>query len=486
MKVIVDAGLAVSLVASLSFCVSAPALGQRPAPLGTRVPSQPIEMETTLWRASVKVFLTESLDMPRGADFTTNRGQMLQRIVRSIEAGNRSLTFSGSSVRLDLVEIVELPGLSRWNDLGTSCLEIVRDLEAEARANVTRYAFRTDVINLYVAGCGGGGSIAAMARDQELIVLVPGFGEHDPVHEIGHYFGLLHTHNGGALALFLEQCAALRADNGPAFMQGLQAGDDEIPETLPDHLCWTRDELAISRFEKSYEWLGPELARQVDDTFWNVMSYHSSNQMTAAERLALTTEETQRRFTEGQLDRMREAAGDWRSNVVAREMRRVVEVDPNLSPANVETARQELAQEAAGSWVAVEGDVAWLKRLELSPVPESWPLPGQRGGLWAEVQSDWTEDWRSYQLLLVPDVYGDAFVGVPPTYGPALPTPYYTLTYTARLTHEGKLAVRIAHFVSGFDMVERKIVLERPRRYVPPASRPSVERVPTPQRRRLP
>jgi hypothetical protein len=433
---------------ALLLCVSHPAFG-----LGTPLSSRAIASTRTLLRVSVKVLLTPDLVPPRTGNNAIDRGDLLKRIVRSVEAGNRSLLESGSSLRLDLVEIVELPGLSFWNDTTRNCSEIIRDLERKAEFDETEYAFRKDAINLYVVGCGGNANLFGMGPDDDIIVLVPDFFIGAVPHEIGHYFGLLHTHNGGQDALVPEQCDDLRA-RGEDFVQELRPGDDGFQDTLPDHLCWTEEQLAVAAFGSSTG-LTTDQEQAVSDTFENLMSYHR-----------------RRRLTEEQLRSVREATRRERSGVVAEEMQRIVDVDPDLPLAQ---RQEQLAQEFQGPWVAVEGDVAWLRRLDLTLVGSDW----LRGGVWADVDSDETENWSGNRLVLVADSYGDALVGRPVTADPnrLLPNPYYTLTYTARLRYDDRLEVRIARFVRGvetaYNVEERKVILERPRTYEPPSLDPA-------------
>jgi hypothetical protein len=109
------------------------------------------------------------------------------------------------------------------------------------------------------------------------------------VHELGHFFGLFHTHNGEVT----KTCT-------PGF-SGLN-------DTLPDSTCWiNEDQMAQYKFGLPYASLTSSQQILVDNTWFNAMSYH--------EALSKNTVESRR--TELQLDVVADIANTDRSAFVS-------------------------------------------------------------------------------------------------------------------------------------------------------------------------
>jgi hypothetical protein len=162
-------------------------------------------------------------------------------------------------------------------------------MEAAAR-NDARYVWRNDMINIYITdGINGGVCSFTDEGDNILIIGAGSAGDGElHLHELGHYFGLYHTQ--GA---FCAGCGT-----GPGMCN--VPGDDAISDTLPDLPCWSQDNIAVNAFGQSYGNLTSDRQQQVDNVFFNVMSYHASPTP---------------RLTERQLDRWTDFASNQRRAV---------------------------------------------------------------------------------------------------------------------------------------------------------------------------
>jgi hypothetical protein len=203
--------------------------------------------------------------------------------------------------RFQVTEILDIGGRddtagpSRWfntdffnDDNGTRWKN---EMESAARNNAA-YRWRNDAINLYFTNgiCGGKCSIPGNGD----IIVIGGCSADNgslQLHEIGHYFNLLHTQGGPCGNCDAAQTGACHT----------VPGDDEIADTLPDLQCWNRDQIARHSFNgRTYGQLSAAEQNQVDDVFLNVMSYHP---------------DPVTRLTELQLDRWTDAANGARRAV---------------------------------------------------------------------------------------------------------------------------------------------------------------------------
>ena len=146
-----------------------------------------------------------------------------------------------------------------------------------------RYLLRPDQVNFYVTQgpvTDTGGACPIPPGETGLTAcwgLVNG-GPWWLVHETGHFFGLYHTFG------------------------------DDIADTLPDRSDWTtQDEIANNYYGMPYSSLDNVQRNLVDDTFFNVMSYHN----------ALTKDTVENRMTELQLDRHADTANSSRAAFVS-------------------------------------------------------------------------------------------------------------------------------------------------------------------------
>lgn len=182
-------------------------------------------------------------------------------------------------------------GPSQWYDTnfhdGDNGVTWKDQMEAAALSDPA-YLWRNNAINIYVTNgiCGG---ICSFPNEGDNILILGGCADNNEatqLHEIGHYFDLCHTQ--GCL------CACAGTDGC-----NMTPGDDGIADTLPDRSDWNQDGIANHNFGQPYAMLSPAQKNQVDDVFFNIMSYHDSG---CGQGIVST------RLTEQQLDRWADAA----------------------------------------------------------------------------------------------------------------------------------------------------------------------------------
>jgi hypothetical protein len=224
----------------------------------------------------------------------------------SAAAANLWMAAYGRGYRFRITEITNIGGPaqggingpSKWYD------EDFRDVpepwnsfQLETQTD-NRYRLRTDAVNFYVATAfasdGGGGACPIPPGDVTRIAC-QGLVNNGPwwiVHETGHFFGLPHTH-GGCGCPSTSNCTPLN---------GFFVGDDGIADTLPEaagDFCFTtQNQIAQANFNKSYASCTPVERTLIDNTFFNVMSYHNPD----------TKDLVEDRFTELQLNQHADTA----------------------------------------------------------------------------------------------------------------------------------------------------------------------------------
>ena len=161
--------------------------------------------------------------------------------------------------------------------------ENVRNLlEAAAEADPSTYFWRENRINIYFSS-GPGSAICSFPAGDEVILMGAGNNGADGLlHEIGHFFNLCHT----------QGCPCGACDGGGGVCD-VTPGNDEIDDTLPDLQCWDRDDISNHSFGVNYSSLTTTQQEQVNDVWFNVMSYHNAS----------SSSDNRNRFTEDQLDR---------------------------------------------------------------------------------------------------------------------------------------------------------------------------------------
>jgi hypothetical protein len=237
-----------------------------------------------VWRVSVKLLLDAAGNRP-GIPVLDDL-----TIVEQIVFANTNAWFTSRGLRLELVELpVEIAGHAQWfnQDLTTN----MPALEAAAKADST-YRWRSDAINIYINNgtAGGAGSLPNSGND--IVVLDANKIENKAwtvLHEIGHFMGLLHTHQG-------ENCTATNCAGCPNPIGG---NKDNMADTLSDHECFTdEDAIAQANYNKNYAALSPNQQLLVDYTRYNIMSYHDQRSILTPDQLdeEADTSNTSRNF----------------------------------------------------------------------------------------------------------------------------------------------------------------------------------------------
>lgn len=255
-------------------------------------PAMPAGAQHILIRLSFKAVL-DPMTGQRASGFTDGDIDLaVARMNVLCDSFGRGFRMVRAEPVLNIGGLGDTSGPSRWfgvNFFHPTDGALLKDqMELGARADPA-YAWRNDMVNIYVTG-GISGGICSFAAEGDNIVIIGGSaaGNGDlQLHELGHYFGLSHTQGS-----FCSGCGT-----GPG--QCNLPGDDGISDTLKDLACWNQNDIAIENFQKRYADLSPAQRDQVDNVFFNVMSYH----------------QTAVRLTERQLDRWTDLASNERRAV---------------------------------------------------------------------------------------------------------------------------------------------------------------------------
>ncbi len=187
-------------------------------------------------RVSVKIMNDASGRRPADGFYHTN-----EQILTVFDESNATLAAMDADWRLELVEIVDVRGASQW--FGPWDCDSKREFEAYARADASRYYYRSNAINIYVIseliGCGGYCSIPSSG--DELIIINNRVGilnwSLGWLHEVGHYFGLQHTY----------QCPDRPCESYHDVCTGAGSEFRDCPDVCPDtlNIMGGRDDLAV-------------------------------------------------------------------------------------------------------------------------------------------------------------------------------------------------------------------------------------------------
>lgn len=225
------------------------------------------------WRVSVKFILDANGNRPASGSLNADAEVQAQ-----IDLGNQILDAHGRGYRLRLTEIVDLSNVSQWFSVDVS--DNFKDaLEAAAEASPSTYAYRSNAINVYINGDGGSG-ICSFPGTDDIIFLGQGVRTTTVLHEIGHYMNLCHA----------QGCPCGSCDTDAIGLCNTIPGDDSIGDTLPDLSCWDRDDISNWSYGSNYSGLSSARQDNVDDVFFNTMSYHDTRNRLTSDQLDVSTD----------------------------------------------------------------------------------------------------------------------------------------------------------------------------------------------------
>jgi hypothetical protein len=219
----------------------------------------------THWRISIKFILGPGLEMPAYAS-PLNPFTAAETAILGI---NADLESKGSPYRLQLVEAIAVAGIDEYYAADVTH-ENTASLDADAKADMDRFCWREDAINVYINGTLSGtyaGYCSFPGWDKDVILLRANASTYTLFHEIGHFFNLRHTHHG-------SNYNAEEGCEGGSFFPG---NDDGCDDTLPDLPCFNRDGIANASYGQPYNALSPAEKTLVDNTWLNLMSYHKKD-----------------------------------------------------------------------------------------------------------------------------------------------------------------------------------------------------------------
>jgi hypothetical protein len=239
-----------------------------------------------VWRISVK-FIRDALgNLPDTGAINTE-----QEVCAQITGANTALCAANSEYFLELTEILDVENVrdssggqtSRWSTM--ACYgDPGRDkyaLEVAAKADPDTYHWRESAINVYIVGSLSGCGAICSLPGEDIIVMGQQIGPRTLLHEIGHYFGLYHTHG--------SSCRDPACDTGPSCEAAparcdTGSNDDGLSDTLRDFPCWTEFDICWDSFGTYYSEDAEDVMcqppsteeqrAQVDRVYFNVMSYH--------------------------------------------------------------------------------------------------------------------------------------------------------------------------------------------------------------------
>ncbi len=245
------------------------------------------------WRISVKVFTDAQGARPVG---------MFDSVIQNqIDAYNDRFRLMARGFSYELTEVVQLDSsLSFWFDVNARDGGNRANLQANAELFPELYAYRDNRINVYINNSSSGICCGAGSG----LVFMGAFGANSSTmaHEIGHYLNLAHTQGKGCNGCCPD---ALGCCDLP--------GSDEVSDTLVDLACWDRNQVSQINFSQNYASLSASRQDQVDDVWFNLMSYHDNDLPDF-------------RLTPGQITRAAQSSNTERDNVAANYFRFV---DPN-------------------------------------------------------------------------------------------------------------------------------------------------------------
>lgn len=217
------------------------------AALGLLLASGPAQAYVDV-RVSIKFILDAGGNRPGSGQLNTDA-----EIDAEMDWASAILSGVKSEFRIREIQFVDLAGVSQWYSASAS--DTNRDnLRAAAQAAPATYQWRTDAINIYING-GTGSAISDFPPTNNMILMNQGCGNTPSciLHELGHSFDLLHTH---------ETCCGI-------------PNQDYCADTLQDSSAWTsKDQAAQANFGLNFNQLSSAQQDQVNLLWNNIMSYH--------------------------------------------------------------------------------------------------------------------------------------------------------------------------------------------------------------------
>ncbi|MBC8414190.1 hypothetical protein H8E50_11060 [bacterium] len=194
-------------------------------------------------RISIKYILDSDGNRPATGNLNTDA-----EVMSEFDWGNSILASNMSEFRLELVEFIDLTGVShRYSHTASESNR--NALRTAAIVNPTAYEWRTNAINIYING-GSGSAISQFPPTNDIILMNQNCANTPScmLHEIGHSLNLYHTHSSN------ETCS----------------------DTIPDNQNWSKDSIAVNQYGVVFASLTSAQQDAVNLVFNNVMSYHTT------------------------------------------------------------------------------------------------------------------------------------------------------------------------------------------------------------------
>jgi hypothetical protein len=204
-----------------------------------------------------------------------------QAVSNNINYGNQLLAQTGRGFRFNLTEIQDVTGAAGFYNLPARSEANKIALEAVATSNAAsraQFFWRDDAINVYINNTSSG--VCSFVGSGNIIF--GGSSSYDTliIHECGHFFNLFHTHQGEQYRN--SNGTSCTADNACDCAQLIGGNNDNIADTVSDHQCWDRPALVANNPGAS--------AFQIDNVFFNIMSYHIPQDRFTDDQLDLLTD----------------------------------------------------------------------------------------------------------------------------------------------------------------------------------------------------
>jgi hypothetical protein len=286
-------------------------------------------------RVSIKFILSAGGARPsNGGCFGANGVNLTsdQAVRDNIALANELMDRMGRGYRYQLTEIQDVTGWSGFFNLAARNGANKAALEAVATSNATtraQFFWRDNAVNIYINNTSSGW--CSFPGDNAIFV---GSCSYDTllIHEMGHYFSLAHTHEGESY----RNADNSNCNNGCACARQIGGNSDGFDDTLPDNQCWDRADIVANNPGAA--------AAQVDNLWFNIMSYHIP----------------QDRFTPDQLDAWTDTANGARLNAVTGRTRFVDRANGTIFEAGNSAFPYNTVSEGVAA--ASSGDVVLIRR----------------------------------------------------------------------------------------------------------------------------